>query len=77
VLRATECIHYGATASYREVAADAGKPRAIRAAASALASNPVPILVPCHRVIHTEGRTGGYRGGTDAKQFLLDLEQTR
>lgn len=77
VLRATQCIRYGATASYRAVAADAGRPRAIRAAATALATNPLPIVVPCHRVIHTDGRPGGYRGGAHAKTFLLGLEQAR
>ncbi len=77
VLCAAACIRYGATASYGEVAADAGKPRAIRPAATALATNPLPILIPCHRVIHTDGRAGGYRGGSDAKQFLLALEQER
>ena len=47
----------------------------MRAAASGLASNPVPILVPCHRVIHSDGRYGAYRGGSEAKRFLIDLEQ--
>jgi methylated-DNA-[protein]-cysteine S-methyltransferase len=77
VLRAARCIQYGATASYREVAADAGKPRAVRAAATALATNPLPILVPCHRVIRTNGRPGGYRGDPNAKTFLLELERGR
>jgi len=76
VLRAARCIGYGATASYREVAADAGRPRAIRPTATALANNPLPILVPCHRVIQAGGRPGHYPGGRDAKKFLLDLEQT-
>jgi methylated-DNA-[protein]-cysteine S-methyltransferase len=77
VLHATQLVRHGSTASYREVAGDAGKPRAVRAAATALATNPVPILVPCHRVIHADGRPGKYRGGTDATKFLLDFEQDR
>jgi methylated-DNA-[protein]-cysteine S-methyltransferase len=74
VLRAAARIPYGRTASYREMAARAGSPAAFRAAGSALATNPLPILVPCHRVLPTGGGLGGYRGGAEAKARLLGLE---
>jgi len=69
-------IGYGRTASYAAVATLAGNPKAIRAAASACATNPLPIVVPCHRVIYSDGRIGNYRGGPDAKRTLLTLELT-
>lgn len=75
VLRATAQIPYGQTASYREVAAEAGSPRAVRAAGSALATNPLAIVVPCHRVLRSGGGVGGYRGGPEAKAQLLSLER--
>ena len=74
VLRATEQIPYGRTASYREVATSAGSPNAVRAAGTALATNPLPIVVPCHRVLRTGGGLGQYRGGAEAKAQLLHLE---
>jgi methylated-DNA-[protein]-cysteine S-methyltransferase len=74
VLRATEQIPYGHTASYRDVATSAGSPNAVRAAGSALALNPLPIVVPCHRVLRTGGELGQYRGGPAAKAQLLSLE---
>lgn len=74
VLRATAGIDYGATASYTEVATRAGSPRAYRAAGNALHHNPIAIVVPCHRVLHSTGGLGGYAGGLEAKRFLLDLE---
>jgi methylated-DNA-[protein]-cysteine S-methyltransferase len=74
VLRATAAIPYGHTASYRDVATSAGSPGAVRAAGSALATNPLPIVVPCHRVLRTDGGLGGYRGGTETKAALLSLE---
>jgi methylated-DNA-[protein]-cysteine S-methyltransferase len=74
VLRATEQIPYGRTASYRDVATIAGSPNAVRAAGSALATNPLPIVVPCHRVLRTGGGLGQYRGGPEAKAHLLTLE---
>ena len=77
VLRATAAIPYGEVASYGEVAAVAGSPRAARAAGNALAGNPIPIVVPCHRVIHADGGLGGYTGGLDRKRFLLSLEGSR
>ena len=67
-------IPYGRTASYKEVASGAGSPAAIRAAGSACATNPVPIVVPCHRVLRTGGGLGGYGGGLDRKEQLLRLE---
>lgn len=74
VLKATADIPFGETASYGDVAAAAGSPRAARAAGNALAGNPIPIVVPCHRVIHASGGIGGYTGGLDHKRFLLRLE---
>jgi methylated-DNA-[protein]-cysteine S-methyltransferase len=75
VLRAIAAIPYGATATYREVAARAGSPNAVRAAGTACATNPLPIVVPCHRVLRADGGIGGYLGGTAAKARLLDLER--
>jgi methylated-DNA-[protein]-cysteine S-methyltransferase len=69
-------IGYGRTASYAAVATLAGNPKAIRAAASACTTNPLPIVVPCHRVIYSDGRIGNYLGGRDAKRTLLTLELT-
>lgn len=77
VLRATARIPYGRVSTYRDVAADAGSPRAVRAAGRALASNRMPIVVPCHRVVRTGGALGGYTGGVGVKQFLLELEGAR
>ena len=74
VLRATARIPFGSVSSYRDVAAEAGSPKAYRAAGNALGSNPVPIVVPCHRVLHVGGELGGYTGGLDRKRFLLRLE---
>jgi methylated-DNA-[protein]-cysteine S-methyltransferase len=74
VLRATALIPYGQTASYRQVATRAGSPAAARAAGTALATNPLPILVPCHRVLRSGGALGAYRGGAEAKARLLTLE---
>jgi methylated-DNA-[protein]-cysteine S-methyltransferase len=74
VLRAASEIPYGQTASYRDVATRAGSPGAVRAAGTALATNPLPIVVPCHRVLRTGGALGAYRGGAAAKAALLELE---
>jgi methylated-DNA-[protein]-cysteine S-methyltransferase len=68
-------IGYGHTASYAAVARLAGNPRAIRAAATACATNPLPVVVPCHRVVLSDGRIGNYRGGPEAKRTLLTLEE--
>lgn len=67
-------IPYGQTRSYGDIATAIGRPRAARAVGSANRHNPLPILVPCHRVIAHNGRLGGYAYGLEAKQFLLDLE---
>lgn len=67
-------IGYGTTVSYTELAARAGRPSAVRAAASACATNPLPVVVPCHRVLRTDGSLGGYLGGLEAKRTLIDLE---
>ncbi len=74
VLRATAQIRFGAVSSYREIAMEAGSPNAYRAAGNALGSNPIPIVVPCHRVLHAGGGLGGYTGGIERKRFLLRLE---
>jgi methylated-DNA-[protein]-cysteine S-methyltransferase len=67
-------IAYGATASYTAVATAAGHPKAVRAVGTACARNPLPVVVPCHRVVRSDGATGGYAGGTEAKRALLRLE---
>lgn len=74
VLRATARVPFGSVTTYREVAEAAGSPRAYRAAGNALGSNPVPIVVPCHRVLHAGGGLGGYTGGLERKRHLLRLE---
>ena len=74
VLEATARIPYGEVSSYGRVAAGAGSPRAYRAAGSALGANPLPIVVPCHRVLHAGGGLGGYTGGLARKRILLSTE---
>ena len=74
VLRATARIPFGGTSTYRGVATEAGSPNAYRAAGNALNTNPIPIFVPCHRVLHSGGGLGGYAGGLDRKRYLLTLE---
>jgi methylated-DNA-[protein]-cysteine S-methyltransferase len=74
VLRETARIPFGQTRTYAEMAAVAGSPRAFRAAGSALGANPIPVVVPCHRVLRTGGGLGGYAGGLDVKRELLRLE---
>jgi methylated-DNA-[protein]-cysteine S-methyltransferase len=71
--RLTE-IAYGDTASYGSIALAAGSPRAVRAVGSACATNPLPLVIPCHRVLRSDGSLGGYGGGLDAKRTLLALE---
>lgn len=68
-------IAYGRTESYAQVAAAAGSPKAVRAVGTACATNPLPIVVPCHRVVRSDGTFGGYAGGPQAKQTLLALEE--
>jgi methylated-DNA-[protein]-cysteine S-methyltransferase len=67
-------IGYGQTRTYRQVAELAGSPKAIRAVGTACATNPLPVVVPCHRVLRADGTLGGYVGGLDAKATLLRLE---
>lgn len=74
VLRQLPDIGYGRTASYAAIAQRAGSPRAVRAVGTACATNPLPVVVPCHRVVRSDGSLGGYLGGTEAKRTLLDLE---
>jgi methylated-DNA-[protein]-cysteine S-methyltransferase len=74
VLRAARRIPFGSVTTYSDMARRAGSPRAARAAGNALGSNPIPIVVPCHRVVHSGGGLGGYGGGLDKKKFLLTLE---
>jgi methylated-DNA-[protein]-cysteine S-methyltransferase len=68
-------IGYGKTRSYGQVAAMVGNPKAVRAVGTACATNPVPIVVPCHRVVRADGTLGGYAGGPEAKSTLLTLER--
>lgn len=76
VLLQTALIPYGLTASYTDLAARAGSPKAVRAAGSALATNPLPVIVPCHRVLRADGAVGSYLGGSPMKAALLELERT-
>lgn len=75
VWRAVQAIPYGETRSYSWVAARVGCPKAVRAVGQALAKNPVPIVVPCHRVIASDGSLGGFSGGSGMKKYLLHLER--
>lgn len=77
VLHATATIPYGATSTYKLIAHAAGSPRAFRAAGSALGANPLPIIVPCHRVLASGGGLGGYGGGLERKRALLAIEGVR
>jgi methylated-DNA-[protein]-cysteine S-methyltransferase len=74
VLDVARAIPYGACLTYKEVAAAAGSPRGSRAAGNALGRNPLPIIVPCHRVLHSTGGLGGYTGGLERKRALLAIE---
>jgi methylated-DNA-[protein]-cysteine S-methyltransferase len=74
VLRATARIPFGEVKTYAEMAQAAGSPRAVRAAGNALGANPMPVVVPCHRVVRSGGGFGGYTGGLERKEFLLRLE---
>jgi len=75
VLHRLPAIGYGRTASYAAVAELAGSPRAVRAVGTACATNPLPIVIPCHRVVRADGRPGGYLGGPETKRALLTLER--
>jgi methylated-DNA-[protein]-cysteine S-methyltransferase len=74
VLSATARVPYGAVSTYKQLATEAGSPRAARAAGNALGANPLPIVVPCHRILHTGGGLGGYTGGLERKRQLLAIE---
>ncbi len=75
VLEALRSIPYGETRSYKDVAVALGNPNAVRAVGGANGSNPIPIIIPCHRVIGSNGTLTGFGGGLDTKRFLLDLER--
>jgi methylated-DNA-[protein]-cysteine S-methyltransferase len=77
VLTACGRIPSGKTVSYSQLASMIGKPRASRAVGSALAKNPIPLIIPCHRVIHSDGSIGNFSafGGTDTKKKMIDLEK--
>jgi methylated-DNA-[protein]-cysteine S-methyltransferase len=77
VLDHLAAISYGHTESYAQVAAATGHPGAVRAVGSACATNPLPVVVPCHRVVRSDGSLGGYLGGLEVKRALLELEGTR
>lgn len=74
VVTALAGIGYGHRRSYKELAVSLGNPGATRAVGSACANNPIPIFLPCHRVVRSDGTWGNYRGGPDAKTYLLELE---
>lgn len=77
VLKATMTIPYGTVCSYGEIARKIGKPKSYRAVGQALARNPIPIVIPCHRVIKSDRSLGGFAGGWEWKQRLLELEGLR
>jgi len=70
-------VEYGHTTSYAGLASLTGSPRAVRAVGTACATNPIPVVVPCHRVVRSDGSMGRYRGGEEAKHALLELEGVR
>jgi methylated-DNA-[protein]-cysteine S-methyltransferase len=76
VWRQLSAIPYGKTHSYRTLAQAIGHPQAFRAVGNANGKNPLPLIIPCHRVIRENGELGGYTGGLSIKRFLLDLEST-
>ncbi|MAH39178.1 MAG: cysteine methyltransferase [Dehalococcoidales bacterium] len=76
VWQITKLIPYGESRSYRWLAVKIGKPNAMRAVGQALAKNPLPIIIPCHRVVASNGKLGGYSGGLEMKKRLLHLEAT-
>ena len=77
VLDALQEIPYGETRSYQDIAIGVGRPKAVRAVGAANGRNPLPILIPCHRVIGANGKLTGFGGGIPTKKYLLDLEQGR
>lgn len=77
VLEETSKIPYGSVSTYQEIAKKIGKPGAARAVGNALGRNPLPIIIPCHRVVAANGKLGGYTGGVEKKTFLLKIESQR
>lgn len=77
VLEETRKIPWGKLVSYRELAKAAGSPKAARAVGNCMSKNPVPIIVPCHRVVKSDGSLGGFTGGLDIKKKLLKLENIK
>lgn len=77
VWQAIQKIPYGHTASYTDIARSIGAPHAFRAVAHACAENPIPLIIPCHRVIHKNGDVSGFAWGIEAKRYLLNLEKER
>jgi len=77
VLEALQTIPYGETRSYRDIARQIGRPTAVRAVGAANGRNPLPIVIPCHRVIGADGSLTGFGGGLPSKRFLLELEGAR
>ena len=75
VLEHLSGVGYGRTVSYTALAAEVGNPRAVRAVGSACATNPLPVVIPCHRVVRSDGSIGDYLGGSDVKRALLDFER--
>jgi methylated-DNA-[protein]-cysteine S-methyltransferase len=75
VLRAIQTIPFGETISYRDLAVRSGFPRAVRAVGTVCARNPLPLLIPCHRVIRSDGKIGNYQAGPDRKRILLQIEK--
>lgn len=75
VWKACALIPYGETRSYSDIAKMIGNPKAVRAVGTALSKNPIPLIIPCHRVLRSDGQLGGFAGGLDVKQALLDLEK--
>jgi methylated-DNA-[protein]-cysteine S-methyltransferase len=74
VWQATRRVSYGETSSYLKIAGEIRKPLAARAVGQALGRNPIPIIIPCHRILNNNGRLGGFGGGLEMKKYLLDLE---
>ncbi len=77
VWRALRAVPYGETRSYKDIAAAVGNPKAHRAVGLANNRNPIPIFIPCHRIIGSNGKLTGYRGGLPLKKRLLELEERR
>ena len=75
VWQTVKCVPYGNTASYKDIANRLGAPRASRAVGRALATNPILIIIPCHRILTSDGKIGGYRAGTAYKEKLLAMER--